>query len=115
DCSTKIVTARYYLDGFGAANIGTETQVPGEYASPRDGDGHGSHTASTAAGNAEVPVVTAGGEELGTMSGVAPEARIAAYKACWSGPDPTTTDDDGCASSDLVQAIDQAVFDGVDV
>ena len=115
DCSTKIVTARYYLDGFGADRIGTETQVPGEYASPRDGDGHGSHTASTAAGNADVPIHTAGGEDLGTMSGVAPEARIAAYKACWSGPDPSTGTDDGCATSDLVQAIDQAVFDGVDV
>lgn len=115
DCSTKIVGARYYVDGFGAANIGTEAQVPGEYLSPRDGDGHGSHTASTAAGNADVPISTVGGSDLGTMSGVAPEARIAAYKVCWSGPDPAGTDDDGCASTDLVEAIDQAVLDGVDV
>ncbi|MGC5076849.1 cell wall-binding repeat-containing protein [Agrococcus sp. DT81.2] len=115
DCSTKIVSARYYIDGFGAERIGTETQVPGEYLSPRDGDGHGSHTASTAAGNAEVPVTSAAGADLGTMSGVAPEARIAAYKVCWSGPDPSATEDDGCAASDLVQAIDQATIDGVDV
>lgn len=115
DCSTKIVGARYYVDGFGAASIGTETQVPGEYLSPRDGDGHGSHTASTAAGNAEVPVTSPGGADLGTMSGVAPEARIAAYKVCWSGPDPASTDDDGCATSDSVQAIEQATIDGVDV
>lgn len=113
DCSTKIITARYFLDGFGASRIGSEAQ--GEYASPRDGDGHGSHTASTAAGNAEVPVTTNGGADLGTVSGVAPDARIAAYKVCWSGPDPDSTDDDGCASSDLVQAIDQATEDGVDV
>ncbi|WP_172801984.1 S8 family serine peptidase [Agrococcus carbonis] len=115
DCSTKIVGARFFLDGFGASRIGTESQVPGEYASPRDGDGHGSHTASTAAGNADVAITSVGGADLGTMSGVAPEARIAAYKVCWSGPDPSTTDDDGCASTDLVQAIDQAVYDGVDV
>ncbi|WP_413318569.1 cell wall-binding repeat-containing protein [Agrococcus sp. 1P02AA] len=115
DCSTKIITARYFVDGFGTGGLGSEDQVPGEYVSPRDGDGHGSHTASTAAGNAEVAITSAGGEDLGTMSGVAPEARIASYKACWSGPDPTITDDDGCASSDLVQAIDQAVIDGVDV
>ncbi|MCH1882213.1 S8 family serine peptidase [Agrococcus sp. ARC_14] len=115
DCSTKIVGARYYLDGFGAGSIGTETQVPGEYASPRDGDGHGSHTASTAAGNADVAIHSVGGADLGTMSGVAPEARISVYKACWSGPDPADDEDDGCASTDLVQAIDQAVIDGVDV
>lgn len=115
DCSTKIVGARYYVDGFGAGNIGTEAQVPGEYLSPRDGDGHGSHTASTAAGNADVAITSAGGADLGTMSGVAPEARIAAYKVCWSGPDPAGTDDDGCATADLVEAIEQATIDGVDV
>lgn len=115
DCSTKIVSARYYVEGFGVESIGTETQVPGEYLSPRDGDAHGSHTASTAAGNANVPVTSPGGADLGTMSGVAPEARIAAYKVCWSGPDPTTTDDDGCSTSDSVQAIEQATEDGVDV
>lgn len=115
DCSTKIVGARYYLDGFGADRIGTMEQVPGEYRSPRDGDGHGSHTASTAAGNANVPISSVGGADLGTMSGVAPAARIAAYKVCWSGPDPSVQTDDGCATSDLVAAIDQAVIDGVDV
>lgn len=113
DCSTKIVGARYYVDGFTAARIGG-TDV-GEYLSPRDGDGHGSHTASTAAGNAEVPVTSAAGADLGTMSGVAPEARIAAYKVCWTGPDPSVTTDDGCSSSDLVNAINQATIDGVDV
>lgn len=115
DCSTKIVGARYYVGGFGESRLGTEDQVPGEYLSPRDGDGHGSHTASTAAGNADVAIQSVGGADLGTMSGVAPEARIAAYKVCWSGPDPTVTTDDGCASTDLVAAIDQAVIDGVDV
>lgn len=113
DCSTKIVSARYYVEGFGEADLGDAST--GEYVSPRDGDGHGSHTASTAAGNADVPISSAGGADLGTMSGVAPEARIAAYKVCWSGPDPSTTDDDGCATSDSIMAIEQAVEDGVDV
>ncbi|SFS06669.1 Peptidase inhibitor I9 [Agrococcus baldri] len=113
DCSTKIISARYYVDGFGADRIGGD--AVGEYLSPRDGDGHGSHTASTAAGNADVPITSAAGADLGTMSGVAPEARIAAYKVCWTGPDPAVTTDDGCATSDLVQAIDQSVIDGVDV
>lgn len=113
DCSTKIVSARYYIDGFGASRIGTP--ATGEYLSPRDGDGHGSHTASTAAGNADVPVTSAAGADLGTMSGVAPEARIAAYKVCWSGPDNSVTTDDGCSTADSVEAIEQATIDGVDV
>jgi hypothetical protein len=112
DCSTKIVGARYYVAGFGKANIGdAET---GEYVSPRDGDGHGSHTGSTAAGNAGVEA-TIDGNPLGEISGVAPAAKIAAYKVCWSGPDPAVQTDDGCAGADLVAAIEQATKDGVDV
>ncbi|WP_241980785.1 S8 family serine peptidase [Cryobacterium sp. Hh11] len=112
DCSTKIVSARYYLDGFGADQIGTA--ATGEYVSPRDGDGHGSHTASTAGGNFEV-AANVNGVDFGSISGVAPAAKIAAYKVCWSGPDATTADDDGCAGSDILAALDQAIADGVDV
>ncbi|MHC5797612.1 S8 family serine peptidase [Lacisediminihabitans sp. FW035] len=112
DCSTKIISARYYLAGFGAGKIGNAST--GEYVSPRDGDGHGSHTASTAAGNARVPA-SVSGTSYGTITGVAPAAKIAVYKVCWSGPDPTVTTDDGCATSDLLAGIDQAVADGVDV
>jgi subtilisin family serine protease len=112
DCSTKIVSARYYVAGFGEANLG-DAGV-GEYVSPRDGDGHGSHTASTAAGNVETPA-TVGGIDFGHFTGVAPAAKVAAYKVCWSGPDPVDTTDDGCATTDLLAAIDQAVADGVDV
>jgi subtilisin family serine protease len=112
DCTTKVISARYFVDGFGAGNLGDASV--GEYVSPRDGDGHGSHTASTAAGNLEVDA-TVGSNPLGYFSGIAPAAKIAAYKVCWSGPDPVDTTDDGCASTDLLAAIDQAVADGVDV
>lgn len=112
DCSTKVVGARYFVNGFGAANIGG-TDL-GEYLSPRDGNGHGSHTASTAGGNADVPA-SIDGVSFGTISGVAPAAKIAAYKVCWTGQDPAATSDDGCAGSDLIAGIDQAVADGVDV
>ncbi|SDH77144.1 cell wall-binding repeat-containing protein [Agrococcus jejuensis] len=113
-CSTKIIGAQFFLDGFGASRIGGEGV---EIASPRDLDGHGSHTASTAAGNYDVPVTTEGGQDIGTMSGVAPEARIAVYKVCWSGnnPDPAVTTDDGCSGTDLMQGIEAATADGVDV
>ena len=112
DCNTKLIGARYFVDGFGVGNIGTEEQ--GEYLSPRDGNGHGSHTASTAAGNADVEAQVAG-RDFGTISGVAPAAKIAAYKVCWDGPDRVSTDDDGCATLDLIAAIEAAVTDGVDV
>ncbi|PSL36666.1 peptidase inhibitor I9 [Labedella gwakjiensis] len=112
DCSTKVIGARYFLDGFGADRIGDASV--GEYVSPRDGDGHGSHTASTAAGNYGVDA-SVSGVDYGQISGVAPAAKIAAYKVCWSGPDPAVTTDDGCASTDLLAGIEQAVADGVDV
>lgn len=105
--STKIIGGNWFGEGFGAV-------TDDDYLSPRDGDGHGSHTASTAAGNFGVEAEISG-VDFGTVSGVAPAAKIAAYKACWNGPDPASTDDDGCAISDLVAAIDQAVADGVDV
>lgn len=113
-CSTKLIGARYYVDGFGTENLGDASTGTGEFVSPRDGDGHGSHTASTAAGNADTPTEVLG-RDFGLISGVAPAARLAAYKVCWSGPDPTVTTDDGCTTSDILAAVNQAVIDGVDV
>ena len=107
-CSTKIVSAKYYVDNYGAEGIGADRH---EYLSPRDGSGHGSHTASTAAGNTGI-AASVGSRDLGEFSGVVPGAKIAAYKVCWSGP---TASDDGCATGDLLAAIDAAVADGVDV
>jgi subtilisin family serine protease len=110
DYSTKLVGGQYFSTG--AAAAGFDFQY--DYLSPRDGDGHGSHTASTAAGEfgvkAKIDKV-----KLGTISGVAPASKVAMYKACYVGPDPLVTSDDICALSDLIAAIDQAVADGVDV
>ena len=108
DCNQKLIGARYYNAGFGGA-AGVKADMPYEFISPLDYDGHGTHTASTAAGNAGVPV-SVGGFDFGTVSGMAPRARVAAYKACWG-----TDTDGGCFSTDTVAAIDQAVADGVDV
>jgi subtilisin family serine protease len=47
---------------------------------------------------------------FGSISGIAPRARIAAYKVCWE-----TGAGGSCFNSDSVAAIDQAVADGVDV
>lgn len=108
--STKLVGGQYFSTGAEAA--GFDFQY--DYLSPRDGDGHGSHTASTAAGNFGVDA-SVEGVELGSISGVAPAAKVAMYKACYDGPDPLVTEDDICALSDLIAAVDQAVADGVDV
>ncbi len=107
-CSNKVLTAAAFGVGI-AAGTGLEFDQ-GEDGSARDTNGHGTHVAATAAGNRDVPAAIDGGPR-GTASGVAPRARIAAYKACWSIAGRAGQ----CAVSDVVAAIDQAASDGVDV
>ena len=108
DCNQKLIAARYYNAGWGG-NAGVAAKFPHEYNSPRDYGGHGTHTASTAGGNSGV-TVTGPAAPFGTISGIAPRARISVYKVCWS-----VEPEGGCFSSDSVAAIEQAVADGVDV
>jgi len=100
-CNNKLLGARQMLDTY-RFYIGAEAY---EYDSARDDDGHGTHTASTAAGNADVEAEIYG-IPRGTISGIAPRARVIAYKGLGYL---------GGFSSDLAAAIDQAVEDGVDV
>jgi len=113
-CNNKLIGARYFGDSFSSQY---EIQYAlGEFDSPRDADGHGSHTASTAGGNAGVAAILSG-VSAGTVSGMAPRARIAAYKACWNSDykNPEGGDEAGCFYGDTMAAIDAAVTDGVDV
>jgi subtilisin family serine protease len=110
DCSTKIVGARYYTAGVTASIGDIKTAFPYEFISARDADGHGTHTATTAAGNYNVPVTVAG-EPFGNASGMAPNARLAVYKICWGRGEANA----GCFTSDSVQAIEDATTDGADV
>lgn len=105
-CNNKLIGARYFKAGFEAAYA----ILPDESISPRDKDGHGSHVASTAAGNEAITAVLAG-TPVATVTGMAPRARVAAYKACWNSNAPES----GCFYSDTMAAIDAAVGDGVDV
>ena len=107
-CNQKLIGARYYNAGWGG-NAGINAQLPWEFNSPRDYGGHGTHTATTAGGNENVQA-TGLAAALGKISGIAPRARIAAYKVCWQTPTGGS-----CFGSDSVAAIDQAVADGVDV
>ena len=109
-CNGKIIGARYFNEAWGG-DEGIDAERPWEYNSPRDYDGHGTHTAATAAGGYKVKA-TGPAAVFGAVSGMAPGARIAAYKALWAAEDGSTANG---YTSDLVAAIDQAVADGVDV
>lgn len=118
DCNQKIIGAQWFNQGFGGDEA-VLNAFPFEFISARDADGHGTHIAGTAAGNAAVPV-SIGEYDLGEASGMAPRARLAVYKACWGDAGPLgyqslNNTDGGCYTSDSVAAIDQAVIDGVDI
>jgi subtilisin family serine protease len=106
DCNNKLIGARYFVDGAQASGPIDE----GEIFSARDADGHGTHTATTAAGNRVKASIY--GSFIGRIEGVAPRARVAVYKACWLRPGDQRA---SCNTSDLANAIDTAVADGVDI
>ncbi|KAK6126405.1 hypothetical protein DH2020_039855 [Rehmannia glutinosa] len=94
--SLKVIGARFF--NFGGIAYDDET-------TPLDTEGHGTHTASTAAG-VSVEGASVYGIAEGTARGGVPSARIASYKVCWGG---------GCQDVDLLAAFDAAIADGVDV
>ncbi|KAB1218343.1 Subtilisin-like protease [Morella rubra] len=104
-CNRKIIGARAFFKGY-ESYLGGRIDESVESKSPRDTEGHGTHTASTAAGsvvsNASFCQVYANGE----ARGMATKARIAVYKICWKF---------GCFDSDILAAMDQAIADGVHV
>jgi subtilisin family serine protease len=108
-CNQKLIGAQRFNEAWGG-DAGLKAQRPWEFASARDLEGHGTHTASTAGGNHGVVAVPF--SIFGSVSGIAPRARIAAYKALWSTQGRATGSG---FTSDVVAAIDQAVVDGVDV
>ncbi|WVZ11838.1 hypothetical protein V8G54_016368 [Vigna mungo] len=95
-CNNKLIGARYFVRAVNARK-GADAII--------DEDGHGTHTASTAAGafvdNAEVL-----GNAKGTAAGIAPHAHLAIYKVCLG---------EECPEGSVLAALDAAVEDGVDV
>ncbi|CAF2041591.1 hypothetical protein HID58_033448 [Brassica napus] len=114
-CNRKIIGARYYVKGYekyyGAFNVTANR----DFLSPRDPDGHGSHTASTAVGRRVKGASALGGFAMGSASGGAPLARLAVYKACWAKPNQEKVDGNVCLQEDMLAAIDDAIGDGVHV
>ncbi|EFH42527.1 hypothetical protein ARALYDRAFT_495964 [Arabidopsis lyrata subsp. lyrata] len=87
-CNNKLIGARDYTS-----------------EGARDLQGHGTHTTSTAAGNA-VENTSFYGIGNGTARGGVPASRIAAYKVC------SETD---CTAASLLSAFDDAIADGVEL
>ena len=108
ECNTKVIGARYFSTTY-------ESQTPSsqrtDFRSPRDSDGHGTHVASTAAGNAGVSA-SIGGHSFGKISGVAPAANLAIYKVGFTS---ATDPEPAIYNGDALAAIDAAISDGVDV
>ncbi|XP_020576188.1 subtilisin-like protease SBT1.5 [Phalaenopsis equestris] len=102
-CNRKLIGARYFSGGYEATS-GRMNETT-ELRSARDTDGHGTHTASIAAGRYVYPASTLGYAH-GVAAGMAPKARLAIYKVCWAA---------GCFDSDILAAFDAAVADGVNV
>ncbi|KAF8751358.1 hypothetical protein HU200_012242 [Digitaria exilis] len=102
NCSRKIIGARFYTAGM------DEETLKSDYQSPRGVNGHGTHTASTAAGSI-VEAASFHGLAAGAARGGAPRARIAVYKSLW-GPGSGSG-----SSATVLAAIDDAIHDGVGV
>jgi len=107
-CNNKLVGAHVDLNTY-LAVIGAE---PDEFCasasgpcSARDAEGHGTHTATTAAGDFvdHAPIF---GIDRGPTSGLAPGAHVIMYRVCMS---------QGCFSSDSAAAVGQAISDGANV
>jgi subtilisin family serine protease len=100
-CNNKLIGATRVMSTYDAV----AGLVAGEFTTARDDDGHGTHTASTAAGN---PGVSASifGVARGVVSGIAPRAYVESFKVCGEA---------GCFSSDSAAAVQAAIGDGVNV
>ncbi|MGH8774673.1 MAG: S8 family serine peptidase [Jiangellaceae bacterium] len=101
-CQNKLIGGHTFLDEY-LSDPGRAAAEP--FHNARDSDGHGTHTASTTAGNMldEAPVF---GVDQGPLHGLAPGAWVMEYKVCGI---------QGCFSSDTSAAVGQAILDGVDV
>lgn len=125
-CNDKLIGVHSYPD---ITDIYDDAAVFGATPPPKNGEdygGHGSHVASTAAGNIlkDVPFVSGEvnklvGDGIDTglkfeqISGVAPHANIVAFQICRPGNSGDTYS--GCPTSATLKALDDALKDGVDV
>ncbi|USD35904.1 S8 family peptidase [Ferrimonas sp. SCSIO 43195] len=125
--SYEVITDKYWDPVFQPDKSPWEIDAPKRPENGEDYNGHGSHTASTAAGNTlyEVDyVVPSAGEQsdgvatgfkFPMISGVAPHANVIMYQVCWPNDGSHGEDFGGCPGSALMAGIEDAIADGVDV
>jgi len=105
-CNSKLIGGWDFVDFVIDPNNPGFVQGAFEARGFEDENGHGSHVASTAAGNRRTATVN--GREV-TISGVAPRANIVAYDACY-----TNAAGQGlCPNVATLASINQAVADGI--
>ena len=96
NCNNKLIGAWDFADALTAESDG-----------PEDNNGHGSHTASTATGNAITGPIPVSGNSYPapSISGIAPHANLITYDVCF----------ENCPGGSILAGIEQALMDGVDV
>ncbi|CAN0924622.1 Subtilisin-like protease SBT3 [Linum grandiflorum] len=104
NCNRKLIGARKFSKGIEQQGLNISTVD--DYDSPRDYNGHGTHTSSTAAGS-RVSNVDYFGYARGSAVGIAPMARLAMYKVMY--------ENEIRAATDVLAGMDQAIEDGVDI
>ncbi|KAL6888311.1 hypothetical protein ACP4OV_009337 [Aristida adscensionis] len=105
-CNRKLIGARYFNKGYASAAGAFNSS---KFNTPRDIDGHGTHTLSTAGGS-PAPGAAVFGFGNGTAVGGSPRARVAAYRVCY----PPLNGSE-CFDADILAAFDAAIHDGVHV
>ena len=126
-CNDKLIGV-YSYDAITREYSDTEVFPVDLPANGEDYDGHGSHVASTAAGNIllnvqqsfpELNAIESAGVETGLVlpriSGVAPRANIISYQVCWPGSAAEGDTYAGCTGAAINAAIEDAIQDQVDV
>ncbi|KAJ1259859.1 hypothetical protein BS78_10G188300 [Paspalum vaginatum] len=105
-CNSKLIGARYFNQGYERA---AGAPLDDALRTPRDENGHGTHTLSTA-GGAAVRGAAAFGYGGGTARGGSPRARVAAYRVCFR---PINGSE--CFDADVLEGFEAAIADGVHV
>jgi hypothetical protein len=104
-CNAKLIGGYDFICGFPSFQCGVANTR--EESGFGDTNGHGSHVASTAAGNRRD--VVHGGMPL-RISGVAPRANIIAFDVCYTN---TTNNQGQCPAASSAAAVNQAISDGI--
>lgn len=126
-CNNKLIGV-YSYSRITSSYSDTSVFPPNLPQNGEDYGGHGSHVASTAAGNVlrnvdevfptegeERSSGTPTGFTFAQISGVAPRANIISYQVCFGGTSDADDTYADCLDSPILQAIDDAIRDNVDV